>query len=73
MSAPSEFDVARETGRAHAEYTSQLLTDTPADRRQALTEGARIRLGRHLVDAGTTSEALDAAFAAFDDTIKDSI
>jgi hypothetical protein len=68
--APSEMDVAAATGRLHAEHVAGILANTPADRRDALREGARIRLGSFIVANvpcdGPIQQILDSAFRAFD-------
>jgi hypothetical protein len=68
--APSEMEIAAATGRLHAEHLLQILTTTSPDRRDAIVEGAKIRLGRFVSDnmpAGAPAqEILDAANDAFD-------
>jgi hypothetical protein len=67
------FSVARETGAVHGEHLLGILVSTHEDRRAALVEGGRIRLGRFICDnmpADAPAAAIvDAAFKAFDATI----
>jgi hypothetical protein len=68
------MEIAAATGRLHAEHVAGILQSIPADRRDALREGARIRLGSFIVSNvphdGPIQAILDAAFAAFDQTIE---
>jgi hypothetical protein len=68
-----EFAIARETGAAHGEHLLHILESTPEDRKAAIVEGAKIRLGSFISQnspAGAPgSQILDVAYRAFDTTI----